>query len=779
MFVFNTNMKITNINSPVIYRNRFSKKKENKSFDTTSNGYLSFGRTTSFFNFFIPHKPTQSEEYKQRIAKLKEEEIDDIYAQEIANLGDEDYKKALQLMEQGIYEQSIFHVAKLDEKKFAQAQKLIKMGIIDENLAGLANNKEKIFSRISDLREKGLHIDYLNLYKKLTEKQYKEAIDLIQKGYPQNIAAYLVQLNSDKQNLFYQLISDGEYPHLAFEITKQKKRIQNRTLSYMKQGMSAANAIDIAELRKGARKRADELIPLNIGDMNIANFANLGTKDRKKALFLFKQGVLPEYITDIILVEKGMLKNEDYKKYLKKGYSPSMAYAISLLSKEEREQLKNLEQKFPEIKELYKDNYDINIIENQLTDEEDDEAIFSKDIRTKNGTLITIVKTFSEDGTVTTSRTEEYTDKTTSSIMANGNRTIRASYDKYGQVDEMLHILHNQEDSSVEGAIYSKASKILSGVFDSIYYDISDFRQDESNDEKAMDLDISQMVSGEGIQISKATRLPDGKIVFTEEYTTNECTSKREYEEKKDEFGNIIENYYSYKITNDDGTVLMSVVRRRERNRDGSITETINGNDYNLTFDDEKKTVTISDKKNTKVLDFEEMLPFYSREVFWNTIKNQSVDNLLVISENTKRWINCYDQDSQIYNHIAEICTGKDTSVVSHEVGHLIQKSNPLLSENEDFLASYNQEMMNFMTNFPYNEQEHIQYFTPRAELLSALGYEEFISETNLLLNTYGASIPSLTVRSQILSRYFPKTIAIVATMLGKTSEKSLLEEHV
>ena len=82
MFVFNTNMKITNINSPVIYRNRFSKKKENKSFDTTSNGYLSFGRTTSFFNFFIPHKPTQSEEYKQRIAKLKEEEIQRIKEEE-------------------------------------------------------------------------------------------------------------------------------------------------------------------------------------------------------------------------------------------------------------------------------------------------------------------------------------------------------------------------------------------------------------------------------------------------------------------------------------------------------------------------------------------------------------------------------------------------------------------------------------------------------------------------------------------------------------------------
>ncbi|MBQ8887482.1 MAG: hypothetical protein IJY61_07275 [Candidatus Gastranaerophilales bacterium] len=84
--------------------------------------------------------------------------------------------------------------------------------------------------------------------------------------------------------------------------------------------------------------------------------------------------------------------------------------------------------------------------------------------------------------------------------------------------------------------------------------------------------------------------------------------------------------------------------------------------------------------------------------------------------------------------------------------------------------------MDTFKINMPFNEQEFIQYFSPRAELTESDGLEEFIAETNALLTSYGINHKELNTRAQFLVKYFPRTIAKVAELSNKTSTKSLLE---
>ena len=85
--------------------------------------------------------------------------------------------------------------------------------------------------------------------------------------------------------------------------------------------------------------------------------------------------------------------------------------------------------------------------------------------------------------------------------------------------------------------------------------------------------------------------------------------------------------------------------------------------------------------------------------------------------------------------------------------------------------------MQEFSNSTPENEQEFIQYFSPKAEIFEAIGTNEFVAETNMILSQYGSNYENIKTRSQFLVRYFPKTIAIAADLLGKTSKNSLIEE--
>ncbi len=221
----------------------------------------------------------------------------------------------------------------------------------------------------------------------------------------------------------------------------------------------------------------------------------------------------------------------------------------------------------------------------------------------------------------------------------------------------------------------------------------------------------------------------------------------------------------------------MNIERVYKKHNNNSATHVINEVTYKLRFDDKNKEITISDGIKTRTISFKDKLAYFAQDILWETIKTLPVDTLLTINKNIEKWNFCREEDSVADGYTHTISTGKIQSIITHETGHFKDYETLFSMNNKEFLKSYNEEMKKYLNMTPFNEQEFIQYFSPRAMLYDATGTNEFAAETNLVLTTYGTNYEKLKTRAQLLVRYFPKTIAITAKLLGKTSKKSLLEE--
>ena len=144
--------------------------------------------------------------------------------------------------------------------------------------------------------------------------------------------------------------------------------------------------------------------------------------------------------------------------------------------------------------------------------------------------------------------------------------------------------------------------------------------------------------------------------------------------------------------------------------------------------------------------------------------------------ENVKKWYHCIDEESLADSYMHQFSTGNDTEIIAHETGHLKEyENNEEVLEDEDIIAIYNKEMEKFEKEIPYNEKEFVEYFSKRSDMCESNGLGEFIAETNTILSTYGHKMQRLKTRSQFLVRYFPETIATIASKIGKTSTENLL----
>lgn len=711
-----------------------------------------------------------------RVRKLKKLGLSDFYAQRIARLEKEKYKKAIELISMGVFEESVERAIELDDIKYKQAIELVKHNVTNEDLASLASLAGESYKRVIELKDSGIDTEQVGLFVNLNEYEYIESKELMKKGYTPVEAACLAGLSEEQKEIALSLLNLNSPIEIASEIAKMEPEKRDLCIKLTERGISPEEAEPIANLEEQQKKRLDEIISMNVGDENIVDFAKFSDEHYQKALSLFKEGVLPEYISSIIGIEEGLIDNKEYEEYRKRGYSRSVSYSLSLLNSEEIKALSKIIKKNPQIKDLLMKEYDINIIELQNTD--GIEAILSREIRCDNGTKITLVQTFDKNGNSTRSRVEEYSNHATSSIMSGASDVYKAKYDKYGEIKELSQFVQDPITHSVIGVIHSKASSLLPGVYESVYYDISEFITSNSNDDNEVDYDIEKSVKTNGIPISTVVQEKDGTIVYKEKFTRNGLLTSRVYKERKNEEGQIIYNYYSYNIKNyKDSSVLMDIQREYKKYDDNYAVYFINGIEYKLIYDDANKEITISDGKTIKKISFKEKLALYSQDILWEVIKTLPVDTLLIIDKNAKQWNYCREEDSAADGYSHTISTGKIHGVINHEAGHFKDYESEFSIRDENFLKTYNEEMQTFLNSTPFNEQEFVQYFTPRAMLMDATGTNEFAAETNIILTTYGTNYERLKTRSQFLARYFPKTIAITADLLGKTSKKSLLEE--
>ncbi len=694
----------------------------------------------------------------RRTKKLQDIGIKDVYAERLAKLPHRQYKNATDLYNLGVYEECIEEAAVLDKKCLERIPELLSHNIRDESLSVIANLDDSKYLRMLDLCDKGIDSEILKLFAVLNDKQLTNALNEIKNGkYPID-AAYMSKLSDDEKKEAENLVTGGIKTEDAANIVSLDVKTRQRCYDLMKKSIPAEESYYIAKLQDKKYKRVDELIKLDVGDINIASFALLSDDDYQLALDLFKQGVMSFYVPEIAEIEGGTTSNCEYEEYREKGYGRSCAYAMSLLSSNELDFLCEMIDKFPHLKKILRDEYDINIVTKQDTQER--EIIFTKEIRNENGTVITLFQTYDENGTITKSRREEYFNHSTSSKSAGNSNVYRINYDKYGDIDEMTEFVSEPKNGETTGVIVSKASKILPGVFITKEYTPIDYSYIQKAKPKN--------------KISSVRITSDGCVSYLDNYKQNGCKTNRFYREKKDKKGRIQYSYYSYSIKDENSMPKMKITRLYNKNPNGSVTNVINGVKYKLTFDDKNKKVIIFDGKNTKTLNFKNKLSYYSQNILWENLKQMQADSINSIYNNVEKWNYCKECDSTADGYTKILSSGSMASTY-HELGHFEDYALNLVSSNDDFIEVYTREMKNFMQTMPFNEQSFVQYFSPRADLNGANGASEIVAETNLLLNTYGNPNKKLKTRTQFLVRYFPNTIAEAAKLMNKTSNKSIL----
>lgn len=716
----------------------------------------------------LPDEKTQ----KERFDFLVENDISETFARAFSRLPEDKYARAIEVLKKNVFEENVEEVIELDDDEYKNVHELLDIGADSESVAILAKLKGNDYKRAKDFLAKGIDASDVIHFVKLRKSQEGKAIEYLKAGQAPYIAAKYARMNKHQRDMASYFLFDGLESDIAFSIAELNNKQFTRALSIMEKGIIKDEAYDLAKLSSKNYKKIDKLRELNIPDSSLAVFSEFDSESLSRALELLKNGVLADYIPDILDIQDGKMERDEYEEYRALGYGENGSFKLSLMDENEIEKIKEFIGRNPEIEELLKDNYEPDVVELQNTD--NSILIMSKEAKSENGSDINLVQIFFDDGTVIKNKSEENKKDGSISRIYKGSDIFQIKYAKFGEIREMIQYIRDEEHGGIAGVLISKASELLEGCFETKYYDINDFKT--SDDISKVDASIEDSVTSEGETISSVRKNPNGSITYTEDWTYGDYTTKRNYTEKRSKTGDLVYSEYSYNIEDKNNNSLMNIDRTFKRNSDGSSTNIINGNTYNISYDDSRKTVIISDGKNRKELDFSTKLPLYSQNTLWEkSIKYLPVDTLLTIHKNINKWNYCINEDSAANGVSKTLSSGTHTEVITHEAGHLKCYENEDLAENPELNQIYIDEMGDFMEVMPHNEQEFIDYFSLRANMASSNGIDEFIAETNILLSTYGVNYSRLKTRSQLLERYFPKTICKIAELTGKTSCESLL----
>ena len=414
--------------------------------------------------------------------------------------------------------------------------------------------------------------------------------------------------------------------------------------------------------------------------------------------------------------------------------------------------------------------------------------------------------TMDSDGNISKSTTFLNGDNTSEAYYQNSDRTVilnerevevgAKKKTKIKIPTSQIEIVNN-ENGEPSYALYTKESSDLTGAFETTRYDLKDYPED-------MDI-ISAIKDGTitgGTKLSTVTS-DDGSTSYVQNYEQNGNTISRNYNSQVDEDGNLVSTNYQYQINSENGDSLLSVDRSWTKNADGSTTTVINGKTYTATFDDSTRAVTVTQEDGTEtnysineMLEKQVLAKVYlhtftgkrrenfiegdscfvnslkQREDFWAMVKTLPADQLINLGTNVKEItiLNSINRNCISLEGHLKICA--DVGVISHELGHSVDTENKELgkiSQNEELIKIYNDEMKSFTQKYPELSQDIIDYFSQTGGGLddSNTGLSELVAETNTLMTTYGHDSDRINARAEYLVQYFPQTVAKIGELLG------------
>lgn len=271
--------------------------------------------------------------------------------------------------------------------------------------------------------------------------------------------------------------------------------------------------------------------------------------------------------------------------------------------------------------------------------------------------------------------------------------------------------------------------------------------------------------------LSDATKKKSGKVAVKKDMESLDGT-RTQYKYKDDPKGN---RYMHYKITTKEGEVLLDNKKTFEVVSDNEFRSTFNDKSYTMKVQGDKLTVACDqDEKKTATIDLGKVQG--DKDKIIASLKRLSGDELLEMSETIDNIVGMENELDSYYKPTdRSLHSGEDLFIVLHELGHakdfknadmkspiqMLQSIDKMISQNKEVQEIYNKEKQAFNEAFPDLQREHVDYFINTLTHYSGPtgGLKETVAEGNAIHNT-PLTNELLTLRTQYLQQYFPRTMA-------------------
>ena len=319
-------------------------------------------------------------------------------------------------------------------------------------------------------------------------------------------------------------------------------------------------------------------------------------------------------------------------------------------------------------------------------------------------------------------------------------------------------------------------SPIMREAYDSRFYPLEGIDEDVDVVEKIEKGEL------EGVPICQTYVLPNGEKTHIDEFQRGEYHTRREYKESKDKSKTSL----SYTIENLEGEKILDIKRSFEQKGNTSVS-IVNGRKFVADFDDKNLIIKVQSDWQEKTIDIKEKIsknPYVDGARLFEILKLMPPDAILGLHNIKKIEIN----DNRGYWRMQDggmISMCAKLSVLGHELGHYMDMSNNglnkmtsldkkyrtqripvkhFVSGNYELIKIYNEEMEELKKDVTECELKTIGYFGQNSSS-AASGLGEFVAEAYLLFMMQQSE--DLSERTMNLMRYFPRTLAKTAELLG------------
>ena len=296
--------------------------------------------------------------------------------------------------------------------------------------------------------------------------------------------------------------------------------------------------------------------------------------------------------------------------------------------------------------------------------------------------------------------------------------------------------------------------------------------------------------------VSKATKKADGSIILEKNLVSLDGT-KTQYIYKSDESGNHKKMFCQ--ISDKEGNILSTIDRTYDRENEEVAYSSVNGNKYKIEKNTEGVEITnytTGEKTEIKASKFNSSDDtkyflktagakgrFSEENVVDEMFRTLPADTLLTLNNNIKEIIPLEDDlDSAFMGVFDYLMCKTDNFVINHELGHSMDsvrlkedanileispKNTTTISNKTNFYKAYVEEKAAFIKEFPHFEEKFISYFIENTAKRTDRGRSETVAESNAI-NGLSPEVPEkLAMRTTLLQRYFPRSIAELTKMMN------------